>query len=338
MSAEVPPVPKEVSQLHPLDPPERAVVLNKAKRILEENKLEITKVWLNRLITQIHDLRALQRFPTQETIRTSVELIEGLANCLSDEDTLSQFGPGGLYFRQASALGLLQHDDAGGIGPLIGSLDALEEAIWEQLEGGLRQQDKEILELVRILRLALHRVMMSAAEAYHRQSSAELDRLAHTDTLTNLHNRRYLEQELDRHVELYKRYRHPFALLMLDLDSLKLINDTFGHAAGDEAIRHLAAAMRVNIRDTDIPCRYGGDEFVILMPEADRAAIDSVGKRIAESISKDRLRLGGGMVSLEVSFGAGQCPADGTTREALLKVADSNLYAAKERKTGRGRL
>ncbi len=299
-------MPKEVSQLHPLDPPERAVVLNKAKRILEENKLEITKVWLNRLITQIDDLRALQRFPTQETIRTSVELIEGLANCLSDEDTLSQFGPGGLYYRQASALGLLQHDDSGGIGPLIGSLDALEEAIWEQLEGGLRQQDKEILELVRILRLALHRVMMSAAEAYHRQSSAELDRLAHTDTLTSLHNRRYLEQELDRHVELYKRYRHPFAVLMLDLDSLKLINDTFGHAAGDEAIRHLAAAMRVNIRDTDIPCRYGGDEFVILMPEADRNRHQTRWARGSRSPSaRTGCRLGGGMVSLEVSFGAG---------------------------------
>ncbi len=330
-------MPKEVRQLRPLDPPERTVVLNKAKRILEENKLEITKVWLNRLITQIDDLRALQRFPTQETIRTSVELIEGLANCLSDEDTLQQFGPGGLYYRQASALGLLQHDESGGIGPLIDSLDALEQAIWERLEGGLRQQDKEILELVRILRLALHRVMMSAAEAYHRQSSAELDRLAHTDTLTGLHNRRYMEQELDRHVELYKRYRHPFAVLMLDLDSLKLINDTFGHAAGDEAIKHLAAAMRVNIRDTDIPCRYGGDEFVILMPEADRNAIASVGRRIADSISNDHLRLGGGMVSLEVSFGAGQCPSDGTSREALLRAADQNLYAAKERKTGRGR-
>ncbi len=199
-----------------------------------------------------------------------MELIEGLANCLSDEDTLNQFGPGGLYYRQASALGLLQHDDSGGIGPLIDSLDALEEAIWERLDRGLRQQDKDVLVLARILRVALHRVMTSAAEAYHKRSSAELDRLAHTDTLTGLHNRRYMEQELDRHVELYKRYHHPFAVLMLDLDSLKLVNDTFGHAAGDEALRHLATAMQANIRDTDIPCRYGGDEFIVLMPEADQ--------------------------------------------------------------------
>ncbi len=330
-------MPKNISAHRPQEAADPNAVLDKAKIILEQHKLDITKTWLSRLISEIDDLHALEQFPTQETIRTSVELIEGLANCLSDEETLSQFGPGGLYHRQASALGLLQHDESGGIGPLTDSLDALEEAIWDRLSAGLRQQDKEILALVRIMRMALHRVMTTAAEAYHQQSSAELDRLAHTDTLTGLHNRRYLEQELERHVELYKRYNHPFAVLMLDLDSLKLVNDTFGHAAGDEALKHLASVMRATIRDTDIPCRYGGDEFIILMPEADKNAIQAVGRRIAETISKTRLKLGGGYVSLEVSFGASSCPAEGTSADALLKRADTNLYAAKERKTGRGR-
>jgi diguanylate cyclase (GGDEF)-like protein len=325
-------------QVQRLPPSARgSAVFDKAKGILQENKLAITKSWLNRLISQIDDLQALEQFPTQETIRTSVELIEGLAHCLTHEDALSQFGPGGLYYRQASALGLLQHDETGGSGPLTDSLDALEEAVWDRLASGLRQQDREVLELARIMRKALHRVMTTAAEAYHQRTSAELDRLAHTDTLTGLHNRRYLQQELERHVELYKRYKHPFAVLMLDLDSLKLVNDTFGHAAGDDALKHLAAAMRSNIRDTDIPCRFGGDEFIILMPEADRNAIQAVGRRIAETISKARVRLGGGYVSLEVSFGASACPGDGTSAELLMKVADTNLYAAKERKTGRGR-
>ena len=330
-------MPREINGQRLQLAPQRDEVLVKAKRILEEHKLDITKTWLSGLISQIDDLHALEQFPTQETIRTSVELIEGLANCLSDEDTLSQFGPGGLYHRQASALGLLQHDESAGIGPLADSLTALEEAIWERLASGLRQQDREILVLVRIMRVALHRVMTTAAEAYHQQSSAELDRLAHTDSLTGLHNRRFMEQELERHVELFKRYRHPFALLMLDLDSLKLVNDTFGHVAGDDALKHLAGVMRANIRDTDIPCRYGGDEFLILMPEADQGAIQFVGRRISDSISKTRVRLGGGFVSLEVSFGASACPADGTSPEALMKQADANLYTAKERRTGRAR-
>jgi diguanylate cyclase (GGDEF)-like protein len=261
-------------------------MLGKAKRILEENKLAITKSWLNQLISQIDDLRSLEQFPTQETIRTSVELIEGLANCLCDEDTLTQFAPGGLYYRQAAALGLLQQDESGGIGPLIDSLDALEEAIWERLEDDLRRQDVDVLTLVRVLRLALHKVMTSAAEAYHKRSSAELDRLAHTDTLTGLHNRRYMEQELDRHTELFKRYRHPFAVMMLDLDSLKLINDTFGHAAGDEAIQHLAEAMLANIRDTDIPCRYGGDEFIILMPRQSQSGALEVTRHLRRGLNQ----------------------------------------------------
>ena len=331
------PVAQEISQPKSLEPSGRGIMLDKAKRILEDNKLSITKTWLSGLISEIKDIEALEQFPTQETIRSSVQLIEGLANCLSDEDTLNQFGPGGLYFRQASALGLLHRNDATGIGPLIDSLDALEEAIWERLDKGLRQQDKNVLTLARILRIALHRVMTSAAEAYHQHSSAELDRLAHTDPLTGLHNRRYMEQELDRHVELYKRYHHAFAVLMLDLDGLKLVNDTFGHLAGDEALKHLATAMRANIRDTDIPCRYGGDEFIILMPEADKNAIQAVGKRISESISQSRMKLGGGSVSLEVSFGAASCPADATTAVELLKLADGNLYVSKERKTGRAR-
>ena len=326
-----------MGQIRSLEPAGRSLMLEKAKQILEENKLNITKAWLSSLINEIEDIRTLEQFPTQETIRSSVELIEGLANCLADEDTLNQFGPGGLYHRQAAALGLIQHGESGRIAPLIESLDALEEAIWDRLAKGLRQQDKHVLALARILRLALHRVMTSAAEAYHERANAELERLAHTDTLTTLHNRRYMQQELDRHVELYKRYNHPFGLLMLDLDSLKLLNDTFGHAAGDEALKHLALAMQANIRDTDIPCRYGGDEFVILMPEADQNAIQAVGRRIAEYVSKAQLKLGGGSVRLEVSFGTTSCPTDGTTTEALLKRADADLYASKERKMGRGR-
>jgi diguanylate cyclase (GGDEF)-like protein len=172
--------------------------------------------------------------------------------------------------------------------------------------------------------------MAAAAEAYHQQSNAELDRLAHTDSLTGLYNRRYWEPELERHVELYKRYRHPFAILMLDFDNLKWVNDTFGHPAGDTALTHLAAVMRVSIRDVDIPCRFGGDEFLILMPEADKNAIQMVGRRISDSINKTRFKLGRSFASLQVSFGAAACPEDATDAQALLQAADTSLYRAKQ--------
>ena len=117
---------------------------------------------------------------------------------------------------------------------------------------------------------------------------------------------------------------------VLDFDNLKWVNDTFGHAAGDTALVHLATVMRMSIRDVDIPCRFGGDEFLILMPEADKNAIQMVGRRISESINKTRFKLGRSFASLQVSFGAAACPEDGADAEVLLKVADATLYAAKE--------
>ncbi len=220
----------------------------------------------------------------------------------------------------------------GAIGSLADNLCALEDTIWETIAEGMRHQDQDLLELVRILRLGLHRIMTAAAQSYHDQSNAELDRLAHTDSLTGLYNRRYWEPELERHVEMYKRYRHPFAILMLDFDNLKWVNDTFGHAAGDTALTHLATVMRINIRDVDIPCRFGGDEFLILMPEADKNAIQMVGRRIAESVNKTRFKLDRSFASLQVSFGAAACPEDATDAAALLRAVDASLYKAKQGK------
>jgi diguanylate cyclase (GGDEF)-like protein len=314
---------------------EQNSILVKAKVILDERKLEITKNWLNRLVGQLDDIEALERFPTQESIRTSVELIEGLSSCLADQSALEQFNEGGLYYKQAETLGLLQLDGAGAIGSLADSLRALEDSIWERLSEGLRHQDKDVLELVHVVRIALQKIMTAATAAYHQQSNAELDRLAHTDALTGLYNRRYWEPELARHVELYKRYRHPFAILMLDLDNLKWVNDTFGHAAGDTALIHLATVMRMSIRDVDIPCRYGGDEFLILMPEAEKNAIQMVGRRISESINKTRFKLGRSFASLQVSFGAAACPENGSEVDVLLREADASLYRAKETKADR---
>ena len=307
-------------------------ILAKARGILDRHKLDITKSWLGRLVGKLDDLEALENFPTQESIRTSVGLIEGLIQCLDDETAIEQFKEGGVYYKQAAELGLLQRQEAGAIGSLADNLCALEDAIWEKISEGMRHQDQDLLELVRILRLGLHRIMTAAAQSYHDQTNAELDRLAHTDSLTGLYNRRYWEPELERHVELYKRYRHPFAILMLDFDNLKWVNDTFGHAAGDTALNHLATVMRMNIRDVDIPCRFGGDEFLILMPEADKNAIQMVGRRIADSVNKTRFKLGRSFASLQVSFGVASCPEDSNEAADLLQAVDADLYKAKQSK------
>lgn len=307
-------------------------LFRKSSHVLQAHKLEITKRWLGRVIARIDDLGTLESFPTQESIRTSVELIEGLALALEDDTSLLEFEPGGRYYERAGLLGTVGSGDARGLVSLSQNVLALENAIWELLLAALRNEDQDLLGMIIRLRGCLAGINMAAAETYYRRSNSELDRLAHTDQLTTLFNRRYLVQELERHVEIFKRYRHPFSLLMLDMDNLKWVNDTHGHAAGDAALRHMAMLMKVNVRDVDIACRFGGDEFVILMPETDKTVVEIVGRRIAESLMKTKLKVDGSLVTLQVSSGSASCPADGHESDELLQEADASLYRAKQRR------
>ncbi|HZK48309.1 MAG TPA: GGDEF domain-containing protein [Thermoleophilia bacterium] len=311
-------------------------LFQKVEGVLDAGKVQVTKNWLARIIERIDDLASLEQFPTQESIKTSVELIEGLAAVLSDEDKLSGFEPGGKFYALAAGLGITDGGGARGLVTLSQNMLELENAIWALLAGALRNEDRDLLRLVARLRVAMHGIHTASTEAYFHRSNTELDRLAHTDQLTGLYNRRYMIQELERHGEMYKRYRHPFSVLMLDLDNLKTVNDTLGHPAGDAALKHLAMLLRVNIRDVDIACRYGGDEFVVLMPETEQNVVQIVGDRIAASLAKTKLKLGSNLVSLEVSAGNSSCPADGCEPAELLQVADASLYRSKEARRGTG--
>jgi diguanylate cyclase (GGDEF)-like protein len=141
------------------------------------------------------------------------------------------------------------------------------------------------------------------------------------DRLTGLYNRRYVMQELERHIDIYKRYGHPFALLTVGFDNLKWINDTFGDAGGDSVLQHLVTVMKTNVRDVDVACRYGADEFVVIMPETDKEAVQVVGRRIVHSVSSTRFKIGESFATVEASFGTASCPEDGTKAGTLLRAA-----------------
>jgi diguanylate cyclase (GGDEF)-like protein len=312
--------------------PRASPLFAKAERLLDEHKLEITKSWLSRVIQGIEDFDTLESFPTQESIRASVEIIEGLAAALTDDAVALEFQPGGRYYEKAALLGMIGGTQPYAFQSLSHSLIAVESAIWDRLGAAFRREDRALLELVTRLRSCLHGVMTSSAESYCLRSSQELDVLAHTDPLTGLHNRRYLLQQLERHVELFKRYHHRFSLIMLDLDNLKWVNDTHGHVAGDAALKHLAMIMKVSVRDVDIPGRMGGDEFLVLMPETEKDVVEIVGRRIAEALAKTKLKVDSALVTLEVSAGQASCPEDGREVEELLQVVDASLYRSKQRK------
>jgi diguanylate cyclase (GGDEF)-like protein/PAS domain S-box-containing protein len=154
------------------------------------------------------------------------------------------------------------------------------------------------------------------------------------DPLTRLFNRRFLEESLERELQIASRKKQAIAVLFLDLDHFKRFNDTFGHDAGDMVLQSLADLFRTFFRTTDICCRYGGEEFAIILPEssAQDAAVRADGLRI--EVKRLRLRYKNQSLGpLSLSAGVAAFPEHGSTTDDLLKIADQCLYRSK----GRGR-
>jgi diguanylate cyclase (GGDEF)-like protein len=160
----------------------------------------------------------------------------------------------------------------------------------------------------------------------------ELHRLAITDALTGLFNRRHFMRELSEHLRRVRRYRGRLALVVLDLDGFKPLNDRHGHPAGDRALQALAEIMRHSLRDTDVLARLGGDEFAALLLEADAPMALQVVERLRRSVQDAPLE----GASVTVSGGLALFPEHGLEAEALLAFADKAMYEAK--RLGRNRV
>jgi diguanylate cyclase (GGDEF)-like protein len=154
--------------------------------------------------------------------------------------------------------------------------------------------------------------------------------LAMTDPLTGLGNYRLLLDVVNKEIERSGRTGRSFAVLLLDLDGLKRVNNRCGHLVGSRALCRLGDALRVCCRGIDTPTRYGGDEFSLVLPETTAEAAGVVAARI-----RNRLATDGQQPPLSVSIGVGTCPQDGQTIDALLRTADRKLYGMKRRGTER---
>jgi two-component system, cell cycle response regulator len=154
----------------------------------------------------------------------------------------------------------------------------------------------------------------------------QVHQLAVTDPLTGLSNYRTLIGVMESEIRRARRTGRPFAILLLDLDGLKGINDNYGHLIGSRAICRLANVLRGHSRAMDTAARYGGDEFAVILPEAGAEAADLVSRRIRERLSND-----GEVPHVTVSIGAAVFPRDGETIDALFNAADQALYVMKGR-------
>lgn len=152
---------------------------------------------------------------------------------------------------------------------------------------------------------------------------------ARTDSLTNLSNRRAFDDELKRRLSEWERKRIPCTLVLLDIDFFKKFNDTHGHQVGDEVLRQVAKVLKAQSRDMDLPCRYGGEEFGVILPSTDAASACKVAERIRAAIEESVTQCEGKSLKVTCSLGVSQFEASDDVAQ-LIRRADEALYASKK--------
>ena len=162
-------------------------------------------------------------------------------------------------------------------------------------------------------------------------TGGKLEAMVFVDELTGVYNYRYLKQRLDEELERARRHGFPVSLICLDCDKFKLVNDTFGHEAGNAALRLIARTVQRCCRGEDLVGRMGGDEFLVILPQTDAAGATVAAERIKSHLDAADLASSDGQPFdfLSFSLGVASYPADARTRRALVRAADEAMYGAK---------
>ncbi len=178
--------------------------------------------------------------------------------------------------------------------------------------------------------ITLHEFARARSQAELIRLSEQIDRLSYTDTLTGLPNRRHMIDRLETENSRYQRHARPYALLYGDIDDFKVINDRFGHQSGDQALRAVADTLRAQLRQHDMVCRWGGEEFLALLPETDADVALEVAEKLRLAVADIAFSAGGTPHRLTMSFGVQAAVAEGSI-DHFIHLADQKLYRAKQR-------
>jgi two-component system cell cycle response regulator len=195
------------------------------------------------------------------------------------------------------------------------------------LRGGAHDYLKKPFEAAELLARVGSATHVKKLQDELQQRNADLDRLSRIDKLTDLFNRRHLDEELARRHNDARRHHEPLCLVLLDIDHFKQINDTYGHPAGDLVLRAFAHRLRMGLRTGDVAGRWGGEEFLVILSRTELAAALEVAERIRSTTAAAPVNVAGQNISVTVSGGCALDPGDSV--EAVVDLVDSCLYQAK---------
>ena len=293
---------------------------------LDSSREELAKAWLVRMIERA-SLEEIKDLPTDRIARELPAVIGDIVGVVAEWN-------GGSFeltedqAERAAALAAIRGGGDSSAGELARDVAALQSVLVRALRDELEDDPDAFAVAVERLADAAGALQAAAVEELVRNRSRELESQANTDALTGLYNLRYLQREIGRLLDLYRRYEHPFAVLLMDVDGLKRINDAHGHAAGDRLLVQVAMSIRRSIRTVDTPARLGGDEFCVLAPEQDAAGATVIAERLAKAVQEEAAAPDS-PPPVGISIGVVACPAHGDEADALIELADRAMYRAK---------
>lgn len=303
-------------------------------RRLEDSRDDLARRWLLRVIEEA-SLDEIARLPTDRIARELPALISDVvrsaaANAAGEravEPSSDASGAAPDPGRAIARLTSLRAQERPDPAALTRDVVALQSVLTEGLAAGVADPDaRAVLAASERVGGALGAMLAAAVEELVEARSRELESLANTDALTGLFNVRYMREHLAHLIGIQQRYGHPFAVLLLDIDGLKRINDAHGHSMGDRALISVADCLRRTIRSIDTAVRLGGDEFCVLAPHQTAPRVRVLGERLAEAVSAIEGPAG---VPVGVSVGVVSCPQHALDADRLLELADEAMYRAK---------
>ena len=292
---------------------------------LDRSREELAKAWLVRLIEHA-SLDEIRDLPTDRIARELPELISDLVKGVA-EDNGAPYRLTDDQQQRAAGLALLRSGRNSSPAALARDLAGLQAVLIKALRQELGEDPERFADAVERLAEAAGEIQAAAIEELIRSRSRELESQANTDPLTGLFNLRFLQRQIAQMLDVQKRYGQPFAVLLMDVDGLKRINDAHGHQAGDRVLMQVAMALRRSIRSVDIGARLGGDEFCVLAPQQDVEGAAKLAGRLATAVREEVATPDEPPVSL--SIGVVGCPDHGDEAESLIDVADRAMYRAK---------